>query len=195
MKIDVVVVVIDVVMEEKGENMCDKSNLETVLDPSFFQNSCPRSRPVFREISVQEYEQNEEQTIKETITSWPTDISLLPSICHSKIKNYMIDGTISLDNRSRGAYKHKIQGYQLFKESYVKKVRVKPNVAGEHLLFAVKCFVAASMKKDKYTVNIHLEKTLEMFYMDIALVKKDLVVAASMLLLHYTSLWNTKNST
>ena len=32
------------------------------------------------------------------------------------------------DNRPRGATKHKILGYQLFKENYVKKVRVKPNV-------------------------------------------------------------------
>lgn len=42
----------------------------------------------------------------------------MPAISHKLIKDYVIDGTISKDNGSTGA---KIQGYQLFKENYVKK--------------------------------------------------------------------------
>jgi hypothetical protein len=38
------------------------------------------------------------------------------------IKDYLIDGTVSVDNRAGGAFKHKTLGYQLFKENYVKNV-------------------------------------------------------------------------
>ena len=99
------------------------------------------------------------------MTRWTKDLTLLPSISQKLLKDYLLDGTISIDNRSRGAMKHKILGYQLFKEHYVKKVCVKPMVKGARLLFIVKCNVVASMKKYKYEVYVHLcQHTGEMFY-------------------------------
>lgn len=61
------------------------------------------------------------------------------------------------DNRPTGAHRHKTMGYRLFKENYVKNVRVKPDVQiDSSKLFLVKSFVCASMKKQVYTVYVHL---------------------------------------
>ena len=77
----------------------------------------------------------------------------------------MVEGTISIDNKSRGAIKHKILGYQLFKENFIKKLRVKPMVIATKPLFVVKCSVAAAMKRIQYDIYIHLcENTGEVFY-------------------------------
>ena len=73
---------------------------------------------------------------------------------------YLVEGIVNVDERSRGAMKHKIQGYQLFKEHYVKKVSVKDNVClvvkGESTNFLIRCNVAAAMKRNVYQVYIHL---------------------------------------
>ena len=61
----------------------------------------------------------------------------------------MVEDTLSVDNRSRAAIKHKILGYRLFRENFVKKVRVKSNVMTNRLIFIVKCQVSASMKKNQ----------------------------------------------
>ena len=78
--------------------MSNLSNQENVLssdiDPSFFQSSRPGSRAVFRELSTAELSTIEEELINKLITTWSTDISLLPLLSHSKIKDYMIDATI-----------------------------------------------------------------------------------------------------
>ena len=67
----------------------------------------------------------------------------------------MIDGTMSLDNRNIGSYKHKILGYPLYKDNYVKKVRVKPNVTLARKTFIVKYNVAASMIIGLYEIYVH----------------------------------------
>ena len=64
---------------------------EVVLDPSF-QSSSQGLKPVYREIKTLGY---------------------------SYLLAYMTDGTISLENPNRGYFKHKIRGYQLYKEKYV----------------------------------------------------------------------------
>ena len=168
----------------KSEN---QETLNLDISSSFFQSSCKRPRPVFREITNEEFLNDDEEVINSAITSWSRDLSLLPPISHKRMKDYLIDGTINIDKRSRGADKHKVMGYQLFKENYVKKVRVKPNVTAENTLFIVKCFVAAAMKKTKYDVYIHLSQSCgEILYLN-ALVKQGLVAVVSMLLLHFTS--------
>jgi len=86
---------------------------------------------------------------------WTIDLSKLPDISHKHIHNYLVVDQ-SFDNKSRGANKHKIKGYQLYKENYVKMVKVKPNIKAEKLSFIVKCLVSASMKKIRYTVYVHL---------------------------------------
>ena len=140
------------------------SNSDTDLGPSFFQSSSVGPRPVFREITNEELEVDEEGTLSKGVT-WTRDLSLLPPVSHDLLYSYLVEGTISVDNRRRGAIKHKILGYQLYKENFVKKLRVKPMVKGARELFLVKCNVVASMKKDRYEVYIHLcQKSGEVFY-------------------------------
>ena len=125
------------------------------VDPRIFQNSCVGPRPVFREISNLESSHAIEENAHEKITLWASDLTELPSITQESIHKYMVVGN-SFDDTPKGAIKHKIMGYQLFKENYVKKVRVKPRVMVERLSFLVKCSVVASMKKTNYTVYVHL---------------------------------------
>ena len=93
------------------------SNSDTDLGPSFFQSSRVGPRPVFREITNEELEVDEEGTL----SPWTRDLSLLPPVSHDLLYSYLVEGTISVDNRRRGAIKHKILGYQLYKENFVKK--------------------------------------------------------------------------
>lgn len=127
----------------------------TDLGPSFSQSSCVVPRPVFKELTNAERDEEVEERTHEDISQWSTDLAAMPSITQEKIHQYLVLGN-SCDSKPKGATKHKILGYQLFKESYVKKVRVKSNVMAEKLTFLVKCFVAASMKREKYSVYVHL---------------------------------------
>ena len=92
---------------------------DVALAPSFFQGSCTGTRPVFREITDEELAVHEE-SLTTNINEWTRDLSLLPPVSHKKLYDYMVEGTISIDNKSRGAIKHEILGYQLFKENFVK---------------------------------------------------------------------------
>ena len=132
-------------------------------DPSFSQSSCPS---FFREISVEELAVDEEEVVNKSITEWTKDLAMLQDITHEKIAHYFVEGTISVaTNAKRGATKHKVLGYTLFKDNYVKKVCVKPNIQGSGLLFIVKCTVNASMRKIKYEVYVHLSQDNgEIFY-------------------------------
>ena len=84
-----------------------------------------------------------------------TSLEHLPPLTRETIHSYTVLGD-NFDSKERGDVKHKISGYQLFKDGYVKKVIVKPNVKVEMLSFIVKSFVVASMKQDRYTVCVHL---------------------------------------
>lgn len=62
------------------------------------------------------------------------------------------------DNIAPKAYRHKLQGYKLWKEGYVSSVMVKPYVSAGNLeLFMVKSKASAVMKSQKYDVYMHLE--------------------------------------
>jgi len=135
------------------------------LNKSFFKNCSKEQTLVVREIPDEEFNEDEEDFIFKKVLTWTTDLTNLPPITHSHIYEYMIEATISVDNKSRGATKHKILGYQLFKEHYVQKVQVKDHVKAKQNLFLVKCNVGASMKKDVYNVYIHLDQsTAEIYY-------------------------------
>ena len=91
--------------------------------------------------------------------NWSINLSNLPDITQGKIYEYLVLGK-NFDNAAlRGAVKHKVNGYQLFKEGFVKKMKVKDNVKGGKLSFLTKCFVAASMKNERYTVYVYLCQT------------------------------------
>ncbi len=58
-----------------------------------------------------------------------------------------------------GAHEHKKLGYRLFKDKYVTKVQVKPNVkTTDDVKFLVKAVVHATMRKQSYSVYVHLNE-------------------------------------
>lgn len=153
-----------VVNIENDWKKMEEINLDTSLDillstaesgPSFFQSSCTGPIPAFREITNEERSVVIEEEVQKDVTTWTADLTGMPFLTQEDIDKYFVIGN-SLDNKPRGAMKHKILGYQLFKEEYVKTIKVKPHVKAEKISFLVKGFVVASMKKDKYTVYTHL---------------------------------------
>ena len=84
---------------------------------------------VYKEFE-QDNERDIEEIIQENIKEWTSDLSKLPPVSHEKIHEYLAIGK-SFGNEPKGALKHKINGYQLFKEGFVKKIRVKDNVMCE----------------------------------------------------------------
>ena len=82
-------------------------------------------------------------------------MSRLRHVIHDKIHEYLVIGK-NFCNEPKSALKHKIDGYQLFKEGFVKKIRLKDNAMCEKKTFLVKCLVSASMKNIRYQVYVHL---------------------------------------
>ena len=108
-----------------------------------------------REIQVSEFSKDEKENLHKDISTWTTELRHLPTISHKQIHKYFVSYKDE-DRLERGATKHKIAGYQLFKEGYVKGMKVKPNVDANIQIFIVKCFDVASMKKFRYQTYIHL---------------------------------------
>ena len=115
-------------------------------------------KPVFRDITKEELLVDDKEQLSQNITDWSKDLSELPPIRQSFIKDYLVDETISVDNYGKGANKHKINGYKLFKDNYVKDVKVKSNINAAEVIFIIKSFVTASMKRIKYIVYVHLSQ-------------------------------------
>ena len=93
------------------------------------------------------------------VSEWTKNITDLPDITHEGLTAYF--------NAGVPANKHKVEGYGLYKDGYVKKMFVKPNFlnAENVLLFLIKCSVTASMKKIIYKIDIHLcQKSGEILY-------------------------------
>ena len=88
---------------------------------SFIKNFSEVPTPVFCKISETEFNKNIKAEVHNSVKGWTKDLSFLPNILHKHIHDYLIDG-LGPNNRPRGARKHQIQGYQLFKEHYMKKV-------------------------------------------------------------------------
>ena len=105
--------------------------------------------PMFRELLPQERLESANDNIYVDINKWPT-------VTLKGIHKYFITG-LDEDERPRGAEKHKISGYHLFKDGYVKKVKVKVRVKADMSeIFIIKNSVTSTMKKDICTVVIHL---------------------------------------
>ena len=81
--------------------------------------------PVFREFLPQERLESANDNIYVDINKWTTDLSEMPTVTLKGIHKYFITD-LDEDERPRGAGKHKISGYQLFKYGYV-KVKKKSN--------------------------------------------------------------------
>ena len=147
--------------------------------PSFFKNSSPGSHAfeeIHREhlvgktdeaaggpstnsnIIVAELDsQTEDITSKE---GWMKSLALLPNFEAMKMERHFIEnpsimtkfGTVSR------ALKNKKQGYTLWKEGYVRRVLVKPNIKTSRLVFIVKAKVHESVKNAHNTVYVYLKQ-------------------------------------
>lgn len=93
------------------------------------------------------------------ITEWTTDLTDMPDLSFQKIHDYFVNA-ISNDGQKREAMKHKTSGYQLFKDGYVKKVKVKGHfVINNDSRFIINNQCTATMKATTYNVVIHLSET------------------------------------
>ena len=83
------------------------------------QKNSESTKPVavYKEIE-QDSERNIEEIIQQNIKEWTSDLSRLPPVSHEKIHEYLVIGKC-FGNEPKGALKHKINGYQLFKEGFV----------------------------------------------------------------------------
>ena len=138
--------------------------------PSFFQNSSPGQLVVLQQEEVPEA--TSKMAVRSDVTfddnfvdlrdgSWTVDLKCMPRFTESRLNEKLIDNAMNMpDHIAPNAYRNKLQGYKLWKEGYLSKVRVKPDVEyGCVTLFLVKAFVSASMKSIKYIVYAHLDQS------------------------------------
>lgn len=70
---------------------------------------------------------------------WTRNLTKMPAFTHEDLEEHLVTSGTSIDNRPKGATKHKKLGYQLFKSGYVNGITVKDNVkAGEESLFVIR---------------------------------------------------------
>ena len=83
---------------------------------------------------------DENSFVDDSVGYWTKDLTGIPNITHEFLNT-------CFTAEATNALKHKTLGYQLFKDGYVKKMRIKLNVPDEtEMLFLVKCNVTASTK-------------------------------------------------
>ena len=93
-------------------------------------------------------------------TAWGRSLKSMPPFGEKQIDNRLIHNSKTMpDLKAPLAYRHKKQGYKLWKEGYVRKVVTKPDIlSGLKRLFLVKANVSASMKRQNYLVYCHLDQ-------------------------------------
>ena len=91
---------------------------------------------------------------------WTKELKAVPPFTLEMMQKHLGTNPESVKENNVGAHKHKKEGYQLFKDKYVKQVVVRANVKKENnqLHYLVKGCVDASMKKLVYTVYVHLNQ-------------------------------------
>ena len=94
------------------------------------------------------------------IMQWTKELKAVPPFTFEMMQKHLGTNPESVKENNVGAHKHKKEGYQLFKDKYVKQVVVRANVKKENnqLHYLVKGCVDASMKKLVYTVYVHLNQ-------------------------------------
>jgi hypothetical protein len=81
----------------------------------------------------------------------------MPEFTHEKLEDHLVSSDSAIDNKPKGASRHKKLGYQLFKSGYVSGILVKSNIKmDEQCMYLVRGKVNAQMKKEEYTVYVHL---------------------------------------
>ena len=138
--------------ENLNENHCSSS----------FQSSCPSNgfipeKPVeTREEEVGVFGLREQQVRDQ---GWSKSLRGFPGMSESVIEKTLIVESTTFPQKSVApkAYQHKKQGYNLWKEGYVRNIFVKPDVLAQTLMFLVKSRVHASMTNRFYNVYIHMD--------------------------------------
>ena len=95
-------------------------------------------------VRVQDLNEIQSKAIHDTVVLWRNDLTDMPLITQGKIFEYLVAGE-NFYNQPIGVIKHNILCDLLFKEGYLRNVRVKAKVKAERLTFLVICFVVASI--------------------------------------------------
>ena len=83
---------------------------------------------------------------------WTRDLSVTPNVTHNLIEMYFCA-------ENSVACKHKREGYQLFKNGYVKIMRFIPDMKADSNTYCyMKCLVTASMRGLQYPVDACLSQ-------------------------------------
>ena len=88
---------------------------------------------------------------------WTRNLAKMPRFTYKELDDCLVNSESSVDKKTKGATRNKKLGYKLFKAGYVNAVTVKADVVmGGVNMFLVRGIVNAHMKKDDYTVYVHL---------------------------------------
>jgi len=128
-----------------------------------FQSSCPINAFI-PEKSVETRREEvgvfvlREQQVRDQ--GWSKSLRGFPGMSESVIEKTLIVESTTFPQKSVAPkdYRHRKQGYKLWKESYVRNIIVRPDVRAQTLMFLVKSRVHASMKNIFYNVYIHMDQ-------------------------------------
>ena len=79
------------------------------------------------------------------------DLFRLPPVSLDNIYEYFLVIYSSLGSEPKGVLKHKVNGYQLFKEGFVNKIRIKDNFMCEKNQYSEVLSVSIN---EKHTLNL-----------------------------------------
>ena len=125
---------------------------EDVENDSGKANKCP-NRPSTSSVQINIHQETD-------LKGWTLSLDKLPHFNEGYLDDKLIHESQTMPDKLKpNAHRNKMHGYKLWKEGFVSKVRVKPNISHSgFVLLLVKSFVSASMKSTKYTVYCHLNQ-------------------------------------
>ena len=101
-----------------------------------------------------------EQMQQSEIRQGTKELKTIPPFTYELMQKHLEADPELVKENNVGAHKHKKEGYQLFKDKYIKQVVVKASVKKENiqLYYLVKGCVDASIKKIVYTIYVRLNQ-------------------------------------
>ena len=104
--------------------------------------------------------------LNENCIGWTKSLKEFPPFTYEKLEHKLVKNSRTMpDNVAPKAYRNMKKGYGLWREGYVNRIFIKPNVYTTTTLCLAKARVSASMKSIQYNVYVHLcQQTGEVQY-------------------------------
>ena len=104
--------------------------------------------------------------LNENCIGWTKSLKDFPPFTYEKLEHKLVKNSRTMpDNVAPKAYRNMKKGYGLWREGYVNRIFIKPNVQTTTTLCLAKARVSASMKSIQYNVYVHLcQQTGEVQY-------------------------------